>query len=108
MINYNKLYSGLFSIVLIYVIMTTFELLFFIFIICPVITGNIHTLLNSFEPKSKNDLETVIVPNPLTVAEVLNEREYVLINNYNLGNYLIIVLIILFLISMLFFLYLKI
>ena len=43
-----------------------------------------------------------------TIAEVLNQREYVLINEFNLGNYLIIIVIILLLTSLLFYLYVKI
>jgi hypothetical protein len=42
------------------------------------------------------------------VAQILNRREYNLINNFNLGNYLIIIVIILLLISLLFYLYAKI
>jgi hypothetical protein len=60
----------------------------------------------SSEPGIYTNLK--IDPSPLLIAEVLNKREYILINNFNLGNYLIIVVIILLLISLLLYLYVKI
>jgi hypothetical protein len=105
MINSNKLYSGLFSIFLIYVIMTSFELIFFIFIVCPVITNNIRALIDSY--KSKNELVINFDPNPVIIAKVLNSREYRLINDFNFNNYLIIIILIFLLISLLFYLYVK-
>lgn len=85
--------------------MTSFELIFFVFIVCPVITNNIHILLNSY--KSKNPVQFNFDPNPRVVVEVLNEREYQLINGFNLNSYLIITILILLLISLLFYLYTK-
>ena len=92
MINRNKLYSGLFSICLTYFVMTSFELIFFAFVVCPVITNNIHNLMNSY--KSKTPVQIDYDPNPMLVAGVLNKREYQLINNFNFSNYLIIVILV--------------
>jgi len=105
MINRNKLYSGLFSIVLIYVVMTIFELIFFIFVVCPVITDNIRSLMKSYTYENETVLN--FEPSPLVVTKVLNNREYRLINNFNFANYLIIIILILLLTSLLFYLYLK-
>ncbi len=106
MINYNKLFSGLFSIVLIYVVMTIFELVFFIFIVCPVITNNIHELLDFY--LVGNNGTTQLDKNILLIADILNKREYKLINKLNFNSYLIIIILIFLLISCLGYLYVKI
>jgi predicted PurR-regulated permease PerM len=110
MINYNKLYSGLFSILVIYVVMTTFELVFFIFIVRPVITTSIHKLLLSYqnENDNSNNQYNLLDPNPMLIIDVLNEREYELIDQLNFNSYLVIIIVILLLTSLLFFLYVKI
>lgn len=115
MINYNKLYSELFSVIFIYVIMTIFELLFFVLVVCPIISEHTHELLNSFKIGNNQNIENnwnflnvKLDPNPLKIAKVLSAREYQLINNFNLGNYLIIIVIVLLLISLLFYLYTRI
>lgn len=83
--------------------MTSFELIFFVFVVCPVITNNIRTLINSY--KSENEF---FDPSILIVLNVLNDREYQLINNFNFNNYLIIIILIFLLISLFFYLYAKI
>lgn len=106
MINYNKLYSGFFSVILISTIMAIFEIIFFAYIVCPVITTNIYKLMESY--KSKNEIKFEIDPDPVMIIQILNLREYQLINNFNQNNYLIIVIFIIFLISLLLYLYNKI
>ncbi len=107
-INYNKLYSGLFSLGLIYTFMTTFELIFFIFIVRPVITYNIHNLLNSYTDKSTVTKQINFDPSPMLIASIMNNREYILIDQLNFNSYLIIIIIIILLISLLVYLYTKI
>jgi len=106
MINRNKLYSAFFSLTLIYLIMTSFELIFFSFVVCPIITTDIHNLLNSYKSKTPQQID--FDPNPMLIANVLNQREYILINNFNFDNYLIIIILIVFLASLLIYLYIKI
>jgi len=108
MINRNKLFSGLLSLVIIYTVMTIFELVFFVFVVCPVITNNIHRLLDYYTSKNSQQRQIGFDPSPMTIAAVLNEREYQLINGLNFNSYLIIVILIVLLISLFFYLYTKI
>jgi hypothetical protein len=106
MINYNKLYSGLFSIFLIYTIMTVFELIFFAFVVCPVITDSIHQLMDSYSDKTT--VPVIFNTNPVDIIVILNQREYQLINSFNFNSYLVVIILVLLLASLLFYLYMKI
>lgn len=86
--------------------MTTFELVFFIFIVCPVITNNIHNLFDYYITESKSNNSTAQLD--LLIADILNKREYKLINKLNFNSYLIIIILIFLLISCLGYLYVKI
>ncbi len=86
--------------------MTIFELVFFIIIICPVITNHIRVLLDVY--KTNNPIQYNFNPNPTTIINVLNLREYQLIDNFNLNNYFIIIIFIILLITLLFYFYHKI
>lgn len=81
--------------------MCVFEIIFFRFIVCPVVTESINKLIKTDEVYD-NEL------NPIRFMTVLNKREYELINNYNLNNFFIIIILILFLTSLLFYFYVKI
>ncbi len=106
MINKNKLYSGFFSIVLIYTIMTIFEIVFYAADVGPVISNDMHHLMDSY--KSKDPIKINFDPNPLNIAILLNKREYLLINNFNLNSYFVVIILIFLLTSLLFYLYAKI
>jgi len=106
MINRNKLYSSLLSIDLIYIVMTIFELVFFAFVVIPVITESIISLMNSY--KSANPIIFNFDPNPIDIIITLNKRSHLLINDYNLSSYLIMIILLLLLISLFVFLYVKI
>ncbi len=86
--------------------MTIFELTFFVTVVCPVITNSVHLLLDSYT--SKNPIQIDIDPSPTSIANVLTRREYILIDNFNLDNYLIIIILIILLLILLYFLYVKI
>lgn len=93
--------------------MTTFELIFFIFAVCPVITNSIHNLINSYQNKHQNEklyekFNNEFDPSPISIIDVLNEREYRLIAQLNFNSYLVIIIIIALLISLISFLYVKI
>ncbi len=89
--------------------MTIFELVFFIFSIVPEITDSIHKLLNKYTKNSDSEnSNSVLDPDPMIVLNVLNIREYKLIDQLNLNSYLIIIALILLLISSLFYFQLKI
>jgi len=106
-LNWNKLYSGIFSTVQTYTFMTIFELVFFVFIVRPVIVADINNLLKAYTKNKQPQLFNVD-PSPMLVANVMNAREYNLIDQLNFNSYLIIIILILLLISLLFYLYTKI
>ena len=99
--NKVRLYTGFFSIILIAMLMTVFELIFYIYIVNPNVTFFIGQLLENQPQEPVEDrLENLII--------VLKNRERALINEINIGAYIIIVVEIVFMLTLLAFVYMKI
>jgi len=96
-----RLYKGLFSVTLIAVIMTIFELIFYIYIINPNIDFFIKELLQSQK-------QGVVDTRLDHLLSVLKMREKTLINDVTFGSYMTIVVEIFFMLSFLAYIYMKI
>jgi hypothetical protein len=93
-----ELLRGIFSIILVNTIVTTFNLIFYIFVVYPTIQEAVkNSLVSSNSNNSENKLYKII--------DVLKKREYDLIYKVNEGSYGIIVIIILLLICVLLYIY---
>lgn len=95
--------------------MTIFELIFFIYVVSPVITTNVHKLIDIYNDKDKNKLIFDKIPEisemiseMISIADNLNKREYELIDKLNFNSCLIVIVIVILLICILFYLYMKI
>lgn len=95
-----RFYKGLFSIVLIATLMTIFELFFYIFIVNPNVIFFVNQLIETQPQKEVDErLENLLI--------VLKEREYNLINEINIGAYIVIIIEIVLMLSFLSFIYMK-
>lgn len=94
-----RLLKGIFTILLIATIVTIFELLFYLFVVEPIVKTQINQLISALTVhKLDNKIEKFL--------DIIIERENALISSINTGSYIIIIVEILLLSSTLFYIYL--
>jgi hypothetical protein len=97
----SRLYKGFFSISLIATIMTIFELLFFIYVVKP---NTIHAITELLESQDQKEIDSRLTG----IIETFKARENILINDINIGSYIIIIVMVCFMVSLLSYIYMRI